>query len=44
MDYAKANSVQRQTVAACLKQVGEKLGYSVHLSSMAIAMHNVLTH
>ena len=45
MDCAKANSVQRQTVSACLKQVEEKLGYNVHCSSVAIAalhrLHNV---
>ena len=42
------NSVRRRTVTACLKQVGEKLSYSVHRSSVAIAtlhrLHNVFMY
>jgi len=48
MDCAKVNSVRRRTVAASLKQVGDKLGYRLHRSSVAIAtlqrLHNAFTH
>ena len=32
-ECAEANSVRTWTVAACLKQVGKKIGYIVHRSS-----------
>ena len=42
------NFVWRQTVAACLKLVGEKLGYSVHGPFVAITtlhrLHNAFTY